>query len=47
MLTKPLGIGVTVCAGRADSLAAGGLRVFRTRKLSDAALEEAVAVMAR
>lgn len=47
VLTKPLGIGVTVCAGRADSLAAGSLTGrFRRRALSDAALEEACAVMA-
>jgi selenide,water dikinase len=42
VLTKPLGIGVTIRAGRVDSAAAGG---GGPRKLSDAALEEAVAVM--
>ncbi len=42
VLTKPLGIGVTIRAGRADSAAAGGAA---SRKLSDAALEEAVEVM--
>ncbi len=41
VLTKPLGMGVTIRAGRSDSAAASGT----TRKLSDAALEEAVAVM--
>ena len=43
VLTKPLGIGVTVCAGRADTLAAGRRRAFfRKRLLSDGALDEAV-----
>jgi selenide,water dikinase len=47
VLTKPLGVGVTVCAGRADSLGAGGLAgLFRRPLLSDAALEEATSVMA-
>ncbi len=47
VLTKPLGIGVTVCAGRADALASGGLAArFRRRAISDAGLAEAVAVMA-
>ncbi len=46
VLTKPLGIGVTVSAGRADTLASEGVvGLFRRRLLSDAALEEAVAVM--
>lgn len=46
VLTKPLGIGVTVSAGRADSLGAEGLgQLFRRRLLSDAALEEAVREM--
>lgn len=40
VLTKPLGMGVTIRAGRVDSAGGGG-----ARKLSDAALEEAVAVM--
>ncbi len=44
VLTKPLGIGVTIRAGRADSAAASGASPA-ARKLSDAALEEAVAVM--
>lgn len=43
VLTKPLGIGVTVRAGRIDS--AAGSEVGSARKLSDAALEEAVNVM--
>ena len=47
VLTKPLGIGVTVSAGRADSIAAEGVSgLFRRRILSDAALEEAGRVMA-
>lgn len=46
VLTKPLGIGVTVCAGRADALAAGGVgRLFRRQLLSETALSEAVATM--
>jgi selenide,water dikinase len=40
VLTKPLGMGVTIRAGRVDSAGGGG-----ARKLSDEALEEAVAVM--
>ncbi|HWZ84846.1 MAG TPA: selenide, water dikinase SelD [Thermoanaerobaculia bacterium] len=43
VLTKPLGMGVTIRAGRVDSAAAAG--EGGPRKLSDAALEEAVAVM--
>jgi selenide,water dikinase len=47
VLTKPLGVGVTVCAGRADALAAGGAGwFFRRRLLSDGELEGAVGVMA-
>ena len=47
VLTKPLGIGVTVCAARADSLAAEGVTgLFRKPLLSDAALEEAGRTMA-
>jgi selenium donor protein len=47
VLTKPLGIGVTVCAGRADSLAAEGVTgLFRKSLLSDAAREEAGRTMA-
>src|SRR4030095_110313 len=41
VLTKPLGIGITIRAGRIDSAAGDGA----PRKLSDDALEEAVAVM--
>ena len=47
VLTKPLGIGVTVCAGRADSLAAEGVgRLFRRRLLANGAFDEAARVMA-
>jgi selenide,water dikinase len=47
VLTKPLGIGVTVCAGRADTLAAEGIgRFFRRAAISDDAMEEAARVMA-
>ena len=47
VLTKPLGIGVTVCAGRADTAAAEGLTgLLRRRLLDDATLEEATRVMA-
>jgi selenide, water dikinase len=47
VLTKPLGIGVTVSAGRADSIAAEGVSsLFRRRILSDDALEEASRAMA-
>ncbi len=41
VLTKPLGIGVTIRAGRSDSADEGAA----PRRLTDAALEEAVAVM--
>jgi len=44
VLTKPLGMGVTIRAGRVDS-AASGEGSAAARKLSDAALDEAVAVM--
>jgi selenide,water dikinase len=47
VLTKPLGIGVTVSAGRVDSIAAEGVTGFlRRRVLSDDALEDASRVMA-
>ncbi len=47
ILTKPLGIGITVCAGRADSLAAEGVgRLFRRRLLANGAFDEAARVMA-
>lgn len=47
VLSKPLGIGVTVSAGRADSLAGERLSgFFRKRLLTEEALEEAVEVMA-
>jgi len=47
ILTKPLGIGITVCAGRADSLAAEGVgRLFRRRLLADGSFDEAARVMA-
>ena len=47
VLTKPLGVGVTVSAGRADALGAGRLgRLFRRALLSGAAFEEAASVMA-
>ena len=46
VLTKPLGIGVTVCAGRADTLSSEGMgRFFRKALLSETELGEAVAVM--
>jgi len=46
VLTKPLGVGVTVSAGRADALAEGGAgRFFRKRLLSDQELGDAVRVM--
>ena len=47
VLTKPLGVGVTVCAGRADTLAAESVTgLFRKPLLSDAAREEAGRTMA-
>jgi selenide,water dikinase len=47
VLTKPLGIGVTVSAGRADSIAAEGVSgFFRRTLLSDAAREEVGRTMA-
>lgn len=46
VLSKPLGIGITVCAGRADSAAAGGVAgLLHKRKLPEGALDEAVSVM--
>jgi selenide,water dikinase len=46
VLTKPLGIGVTVSAGRVDAISAEGVTsLFRRRVLSDDALEEASRVM--
>ena len=49
VLTKPLGIGVTIRAGRSDSAAASSASAREAgtpqRRLSDAALEEAVGVM--
>ncbi len=47
VLTKPLGIGVTIRAGRSDSAAASSATQAGSppRRLSDAALEEAVSVM--
>ena len=46
VLTKPLGIGVTVSAGRADTLARETISgVFHRRLLSEAAMAEAVDVM--
>ncbi|MET0620336.1 MAG: selenide, water dikinase SelD [Thermoanaerobaculia bacterium] len=48
VLTKPLGIGVTIRAGRSDSAAASSALPDAgspARRLSDAALEEAVSVM--
>ena len=46
VLTKPLGVGVTVSAGRADTLAGEGVgRFLRKRLLSDRELEDAVRVM--
>jgi selenide,water dikinase len=47
VLTKPLGIGVTVSAGRADTLAEEGMaRLFHRRLVEESALDEAAAVMA-
>ncbi len=46
VLTKPLGIGVTVSAGRADSLAAEGMgRLFHRDLLDEPARAEVVAAM--
>src|SRR5262245_20719064 len=45
VLTKPLGIGITIRAGRSDSAASTGEGANPARKLSDDALDEAVAVM--
>jgi selenide,water dikinase len=46
VLTKPLGIGVTVSAGRADSIAAEGVAgLIRRRLVSDEVLEEVSRVM--
>jgi len=45
VLTKPLGMGVTVRAGRVDSAAASPGATPAPRKLSDAQLQEAVDVM--
>jgi selenide,water dikinase len=46
VLTKPLGVGVTVCAGRADAIAAEGVRgLFHRPNLTEAAMEEVVGVM--
>jgi selenide,water dikinase len=46
VLTKPLGVGVTVSAGRADALAEEGAgRFFRKRLLAEGELDEAIRVM--
>ncbi len=46
MLTKPLGVGITISAGRADALGAAGIRrFFRRPALSGGALDEAIRVM--
>ncbi|MCA1580332.1 MAG: selenide, water dikinase SelD [Acidobacteria bacterium] len=46
VLTKPLGVGVTISAGRADALGAASVsRFFRRPVLADDGLDEAVAVM--
>jgi len=46
VLTKPLGVGVTVSAGRADALAEQGAgRFFRKRLLAEGELDEAIRVM--
>jgi selenide,water dikinase len=48
VLSKPLGIGVTVCAGRADTAAAEGVSgLFRKPLLSEDTLAEAAALMAQ
>ena len=47
VLTKPLGIGVTVSAGRADTIAKEGVTsIFHRQLLPESAMEEAFAVMA-
>ena len=47
VLTKPLGIGVTVSAGRADAIAKEGMTsIFHRQLLPESAMEEAFAVMA-
>jgi len=47
VLTKPLGIGVTVSAGRADAIAKEGVTsIFHRQLLPESAMEEAFAVMA-
>ncbi len=46
VLTKPLGVGITISAGRADALGAASVtRFFRRPVLADGGLDEAVAVM--
>ena len=46
VLTKPLGIGVTICAGRADTLGSEGVgRFFRRRLLTEEELGDATAAM--
>ncbi len=46
VLTKPLGVGVTVCAGRADTLASESLSgIFHRRLLPEGAMDEAVETM--
>jgi selenide,water dikinase len=46
VLTKPLGVGVTIRAGRTDTAAAEGMTgMFHKRLLSDEALKEAVSSM--
>ncbi|HMF10543.1 MAG TPA: selenide, water dikinase SelD [Thermoanaerobaculia bacterium] len=47
VLTKPLGVGVAVCAGRADALAAEGVgRLFHRSRIDEASLAEATSIMA-
>jgi selenide,water dikinase len=47
VLTKPLGIGVTVSAGRADAIAKEGVTsIFHRQLLPESAMEEAFTVMA-
>lgn len=46
VLTKPLGVGVTVCAGRADAIAGEGMsRLFHRPLISQAEMDEATGVM--